>query len=117
MQILGIDIGGSGIKGALVETESGSLVTARHRIPTPEGAKPQPVAQIVAEVVRHFDWHGPVGAGFPAIVHSGVVYSAANVSKKWIGVNAQALLSDETGCPVIVMNDAAEGGGAETNFG
>jgi polyphosphate glucokinase len=117
MHILGIDIGGSGIKGALVDTETGALVAPRHRLPTPANSRPQPMAQTVAKIVRHFDWTGPLGIGFPAIVHGGVIYSAANISKKWIGVNAQVLFSEEAQCPAVVVNDADSAGVAEMTFG
>ena len=117
MKLLGIDIGGSGIKGALVETRTGELVTPRYRIPTPEGAKPKAVAGVVGEIVEHFSWKGPIGAGFPAIIKQGVAFSAANVSKKWIGTNAETLLVEATGCPVRVLNDADAAGLAEMRFG
>ena len=117
MKLLGIDIGGSGIKGALVETRTGELVAPRYRIPTPEGAKPKAVAEVVGEIVQHFKWKGPVGAGFPAIIINGVAFSAANVSKKWIGTNAETLFAEATGCPVRVLNDADAAGLAEMRYG
>jgi polyphosphate glucokinase len=117
MKLLGIDIGGSGIKGALVETRTGEMVTPRYRIPTPEGAKPKAVAEVVGELVQHFKWKGAVGIGFPAIIIHGVAYSAANVSKKWIGTNAEELFSKATGCPVRVLNDADAAGLAEMRYG
>lgn len=117
MQILGIDIGGSGIKGAPVDTESGEFLAERFRLPTPEGGKPEAIAQTVAEVVRHFKWQGPVGCGFPAAVRSGVVVTAANIHKSWVGVNAPALFSQATGCAVQVVNDADAAGLAEMTFG
>ena len=115
--ILGIDIGGSGIKGAPVDVDSGTLLAPRFRIPTPDSAKPHPVAETVAQVAHHFTWSGPIGCGFPAIVQAGVVGSAANVHKKWIGVDAQTLFSETCGCPVTVMNDADVAGLAEMSFG
>jgi polyphosphate glucokinase len=117
MEILGIDIGGTGIKGAPVETETGELVTERYRLLTPRPSKPKKVALVVAEITRHFDWHGPVGCGFPAVVKHGVVYTAANVSKKWIGTDAEALLSETTQCPVTMINDADAAALAEMRFG
>jgi len=117
MKYLGIDIGGSGIKGALVEIRTGELVTPRYRVPTPEGAKPKAVAEVVGEIVQHFKWKGPVGVGFPAIIINGVAFSAANVSKKWIGTNAETLFTEATGCPVRVLNDADAAGLAEVRFG
>lgn len=117
MEILGIDIGGSGIKGALVDIEKGEFTTERHRIPTPEGAKPDDVAQVVAEIVQHFDYQGAIGCTFPAIMKKGVAHSAANVDESWIGTDAQTLFQKTTGCPVIVLNDADAAGIAEMTFG
>lgn len=117
MEILGIDIGGSGIKGAPVNTETGELLAPRRRIATPVPAKPSAVAEVVGQIARAFDWHGPVGAGFPAVIQHGIVRSAANISKKWIGVNAAEQFSQATGCPVWVVNDADAAGVAEMTFG
>jgi len=97
MEILGIDIGGTGIKGAVVNTETGEMVTERYRLPTPEKARPEEVAVTVKELVTHFDYHGPVGAGFPAVVQKGVVRTAANIHKTWVGLAAAALFSEATG--------------------
>jgi polyphosphate glucokinase len=117
MEILGIDVGGTGIKGAFVETKTGELLTPRHRLLTPEGAKPKAVAGVVGEIVQHFKWKGPVGVGFPAVIKGGVAFSAANVSQKWIGTNAEALFAEAAGCPVRVVNDADAAGLAEMKFG
>lgn len=117
MASLGIDIGGSGIKGALIDEITGKLLTDRLRIETPEHAKPADVAAVVDEVVRHFDWKKPVGCGFPAIVREGVAYSAANVDDSWIGTNVAELLSQKTGCEFHVLNDADAAGMAEMAFG
>jgi polyphosphate glucokinase len=117
MKIRGIDIGGSGIKGAPVETETGALLAPRYRIRTPKPAKPRPVAKTVAGIVRHFDWQGPIGCGFPAVVQRGVTLTAANVHEKWIGEDAEALFSEQSGCPVRMINDADAAGLAEMAFG
>jgi len=117
MHILGIDIGGSGIKGAVVDAETGEMISERFRLETPSGAKPKEVAAVVGEVVRHFDWTGPVGCTFPAIIRNGVAYSAANVDKSWIGTDAKALFEEVSGCPVTVINDADAAGIAEVVFG
>lgn len=116
-EILGIDIGGTGIKGAPVDVENGSLLAPRFRLLTPSPSKPKPMAETVAEIARHFAWTGPIGCGFPALVQAGVVRSAANIHKKWIGVDAQALFAEVTGSPVIVLNDADAAGLAEMTFG
>lgn len=117
MEILGIDIGGTGIKGAPVNVEQGQLLAPRERIPTPDPAKPRAVAQVVAEIARRFDWQGPIGCGFPAVIHNGQVYTAANIHDKWIGVHAANLFAEVTGCPVCVINDADAAGLAEVTFG
>ena len=117
MQVLGIDIGGSGIKGAPIDTETGRLVAERVRIPTPEGAPPEPVAEVIAQIVRRFEWQGPVGCTFPAVIKRGVAYTAANVDKAWIGTDAAALIGDKAGCPTMVLNDADAAGIAEMEFG
>ncbi|GBF05662.1 ROK domain-containing protein [Deinococcus aerius] len=115
--ILGIDIGGSGIKGAPVDTATGKLMAERHRIPTPEGARPDAVKDVVAELVRHFGHQGPVGVTFPGIVQHGKTLSAANVDKGWIGLDADALFTQATGRDVTLINDADAAGLAEARFG
>lgn len=115
--ILGIDIGGSGIKGAPVDTGTGQLVGERHRIPTPEGAKPADVTGVVKQLVEHFQHSGPIGITFPGIVQHGVTLSAANVDKGWIGLDADKLFTEATGCDVYLINDADAAGLAEAKFG
>jgi polyphosphate glucokinase len=117
MGVLGIDIGGSGIKGAIIDVETGEFMTERHRIPTPEEAKPADVADTLKELVDHFQYEGPVGSGFPAVVLHGVTMTAANVHQDWIGTNAEALFHVSTGQPVYVANDADVAGLAEVKFG
>lgn len=117
MQLLGIDIGGSGIKGAIVDIEKGEFVGERHRIDTPQPAKPDPVAKVVAEIVKHFDYSGPIGITFPSIMQNGVALTAANVDDDFIGVNISELIQNETGLPTITLNDADAAGIAEVEFG
>ena len=117
MEILGVDIGGSGIKGALVNVETGRLVDKRHRIPTPQPATPEEVVKVVDEITQHFKWRGPLGCTFPAVIKHGVAYSAANVDKTWIGVNGEELLTKITGLPARLINDADAAGIAEMVFG
>jgi polyphosphate glucokinase len=117
MEILGIDIGGTGIKGAPVNIETGVLTADRFRLKTPKGAEPEAVARVVAEIVKHFEWSGPVGAGFPAPIKHGIVKMAANISPAWIGLNADDVLTKATGCDVTVGNDADVAGLAEMAFG
>jgi polyphosphate glucokinase len=117
MHILGIDIGGSGIKGAPVNIDTGELLTERYRIPTPQPAVPDAVGDVVAEITHQFEWKGPIGCTFPAIIKDGVAFSAANVDKSWIGTNGQELFSNKTGCPTLLINDADAAGIAEMEFG
>lgn len=117
MKVLGIDIGGSGIKGAPVDTKRGELLAPRFRIPTPKGAKPKPVAKVVAKIAKHFEWKGPIGCGFPAAVQHGVARTAANIDPSWIGLDVAKLFSKHTACPVSVINDADAAGLAEMAFG
>jgi polyphosphate glucokinase len=116
-KILGIDIGGSGIKGAPVDTKTGKLLDERFRIATPQPSNPENVAATIKEMVRHFKWKGSVGCGFPAVVHSGVVKIAANIDKSWINADARRLFCETTGLPVWVVNDADAAGLAEVKLG
>lgn len=115
----GIDIGGTGIKGAIVETGTGALVNERIRIPTPKPATPQAVASVVAELVRQAEWKGDIGATFPAIIKHGVAKSAANVDPAWIDTNADKTFTEAVGAgsEVVVLNDADAAGIAEARFG
>jgi len=115
--ILGIDIGGSGVKGAIVDTKKGEMLTERFRVPTPEPASPDAVSKVITEIVKHFNWTGPIGAGYPGVVQNGIIRTAANVDKAWININIENLLSNTTACPVTVVNDADAAGLAEMKFG
>lgn len=116
--ILGIDIGGTGIKGAPVDITTGELIGERFRLETPQPATPEAMVATVAEVVKHFDWHGPIGVGFPAVVKYGTVSTAANIDKSWIGKDAAGMIAEATGCsPVAIGNDADVAGLAEATFG
>lgn len=117
MTILGIDIGGTGIKGAPVNTDTGELLAERFRIETPQPSLPNAVADVIEEIAKHFNYQGPAGVTFPAIVKRGVIYSAANVDKSWIGTNAGELFSQHINGPVQVVNDADAAGIAEMRFG
>ena len=117
MEVLGIDFGGSGIKGAIVDTKTGELVTERHRIETPQPATPDAVAEVMAQLTHHFNWKGKVGVGVPAVVKNGVMLTAANIDKSWIGQEVNKQLSDKTGCEVECVNDADAAGIAEIHFG
>ena len=121
---IGVDIGGSGIKGAVVDLDKGELAAERVRIATPEAATPDNVAQVVAQVVGNVVDAGPapgkrltVGIGFPAVVQHGVTRSAANVDSSWIDADATATLAEAVGRPVVLANDADVAGLAEVRFG
>ncbi len=117
MITLGIDIGGSATKGALVDTEKGELVSERLRFETEAPVKPKQVASIVEKIRKKLDYHGVIGAGYPGVVKYGVAHSAANLHKNWIGTDVAELLSNQTGQPVVVLNDADAAGLAEMRFG
>lgn len=115
--VLGIDVGGSGIKGALVNTRTGELMSDRIRFETPQPATPEALAQTFAELAAQFKWTGYIGCGFPAIVSHGVALSATNIDKSWINCNADMLFSEITGCKVHMVNDADAAGIAAMRFG
>lgn len=117
MKVFGIDIGGSGIKGAPVDVKAGDLATDRHRIKTPQPATPDAVMDVAAKVVRKFKWDGPVGCALPSVVQHGIVYSAANIDASWIDTDGQALLAERLEMPIHLLNDADAAGLAEMRFG
>jgi len=115
--VLGIDIGGSGIKAAPVNINDGKMVDERHRITTPSPATPEEVAKVIAELVKHFKWKGLVGCGFPGVIQNGVARTAWNLDNEWLGVNINKVFTKATGEPVYVVNDADSAGLAEMKFG
>ena len=117
MAKLGIDIGGTGIKAALVNTENGELITDRIRIKTPQPSKPGVVINTILELVKNFEYDGPLGIGFPAVIIDGVVLSAANVDKRWINYPGAEKIGAFVGQPVVMVNDADAAGIAEMTFG
>lgn len=115
--VMGVDIGGSGIKAALVNTATGQLTTERLRVATPQESTPDAVAGVVSELVKKLDWHGIIGAAFPAVITHGVARSAANVDESWIGTDVDAAFTAVTGLDVTILNDADAAGLAEVRFG
>ncbi|EHK80841.1 Polyphosphate glucokinase [Saccharomonospora azurea SZMC 14600] len=116
----GIDIGGSGIKGALVDLDKGELIGDRLRIDTPKPSTPDAVADVVARIVDHFDWDGPVGITLPSVIKKGVAQTAANIDPSWVGRDADALFAERLGLDVAdvsMLNDADAAGMAEMRFG
>ena len=114
---LGIDIGGTGIKGALVNVKTGKLTKERFRIKTPHPAKPDAIAEVIEQIAKHFEYSGPTGITFPAIVKDGVIFSATNVDESWINFDAAKIFQRHLGCPVSLLNDADAAGIAEMRFG
>jgi len=118
MKVLGIDIGGTGIKAAIVNTKTGELITERHRISTPKPATPEAVASVVKQMVAHFEWNGIVGCCFPTIVVEGECKHKGNLSKEWVGIKIDTLFKTTcNGLPFYVSNDADLAGLAEVSLG
>ena len=117
-QVLGIDVGATGIKAALVDIDKGELTTERHKISTPEGGKPEDIILVINEMINHFDWKGkPVGIGFPAVVMDGKTLTASNIDNSWIGFPVKTAIKESTGNTVEVINDADAAGLAEVRYG
>lgn len=118
MHALGIDIGGSGVKGAPVDILKGEFTDDRYRIPTPDPATPNAVLEAIAKIVEGFNWAGkPIGCGYPGVVKNGVTRTAANLDDNWIGFDLRTALHSLTDCPVHILNDADAAGIAEMRFG
>jgi polyphosphate glucokinase len=114
----GVDVGGSGIKGGIVDLDTGQLIGERFKLPTPQPATPDAVSDTIAAVVREFGWTGSLGVTYPGVVTNGIVRTAANVDKAWIGTNADDVISAKlNGQEVTVLNDADAAGLAEEKFG
>ncbi len=116
-RVLGIDIGGTGMKAAVVDTTTGEFESDKHRIETPHPATPDAMADVVRQLTDHFDWSGPVGVGFPGVINDGVIRTAANLDQEWIDVDGDALFTEAAGCDVVMINDADAAGLAESRFG
>lgn len=117
---IGIDIGGTGIKGAVIDLATGDLLSERVKLPTPAGGKPEDIVETTKEILETLaasDSTLPVGVCFPAIVRNGMTMSAANVSKKWIGLHAEELFEKTLGRDIHFVNDADAAGYAESRFG
>lgn len=116
-KILGVDVGASGIKGAIVDIHSGKLLTERLRFSTPRPSTPGAMAATFGKLVKAFDWNGLVGVGFPAIVKNGTAMTAANIDDSWIRTNIETLFAETADCMVKAINDADAAGIAEMRFG
>ena len=117
MEVFGVDVGGSGVKGAPVDLATGALTGERTRIPTPRPSTPDAVADAIAEIVALHGWSGPVGVAVPSVVIDGVVKTAANIDSGWIDVNVAEKLQDRLDLAVTVLNDADAAGLAEVTYG
>jgi polyphosphate glucokinase len=115
--VLGVDIGGTGIKSAPVDVDKGVLLEERYRVDTPRPATPKKMLAAIKGIIEHWKWEGVVGCGFPGVMKDGEVYTAANLSKKWIGVNIRDEIEKFSPCSAIVINDADSAGLAEMKFG
>jgi polyphosphate glucokinase len=114
----GIDVGGTGVKGAVVDVTTGELTTPRVRVPTPQPATPESVVPVMVGLVRQASYSGPVGCAFPAVIKDGVASTAANIDPSWIGTSVAGAVSDQLdGVAVTVLNDADAAGVAELRFG
>ena len=117
MKILGMDIGGSGIKAAIVDTKTGELISDRHRIATPKPATPHAVAQVVKEMINHFNWEKAVGCSFPTTIIDGKCIHSGNLSEKWKNVQVDDYFKDACNVPFYISNDADLAGLAEITLG
>jgi polyphosphate glucokinase len=117
MKALGIDIGGSALKGAPVDTDTGKLLAERYRVATPTTLAPAQMARAAAEIAAHFKWRGPIGIGFPGVIHGGKILTSANLHSKFIGCAGEKLFARATRSPVRLLNDAAAAAHAEMKFG
>ncbi len=116
--ILGIDIGGSAVKGAPVNIKLGELCSERYRVEIPELADPDSVSEVIASIVNYFNWKGPIGCTFPGVIKKGVIHTAANFDKSWIGINGETLIASKLeNPPVFLLNDADAAGIAEMELG
>ena len=117
MQVLGIDIGGSATKGAIVDTETGLLVSERVRIANKTIQEPAVIVKSINKIKKELSYEGPIGAGFPGVVKHGQIFTSANLHKDWIGKNLETMITEKTGQSALVLNDADAAGLAEMRFG
>jgi polyphosphate glucokinase len=117
MNFLGIDIGGSAVKGAPVDVSTGRLLAERFRVDMPDLLTPRQMSRAVADLVRHFSWTGSIGIGFPGVIHGSRTMTSANLHPSFIGLNTAKLFADATRCRVSLVNDADAAGVAEMKFG
>lgn len=117
MQVLGIDIGGTGIKGSPVDTKTGKMLGERYRVSTPKPATEAALLEVIQAQVEHFKWKGPIGCGFPGVIRRQEIHTAANLDKSLVGINLGKTIERATGCRAWCLNDADAAGFAEMRFG
>ena len=116
--ILGIDVGATGTKAALVDVKAGELVSDKIKLKTPDSKSPEDMAAVICELVDHFAYKGkPVGIGFPSVIKGGIAHTASNIDKRWIGLPITSFLEDKTGSQIYIINDADAAGISEMNYG
>ncbi len=115
--VLGIDIGGTGIKAAPVDIDKGELLQERFRIDTPQPPTPRAMLSVIGELIEHWNWKGKIGCGFPGVLKRGEVHTAANLSHQWVGINIKDQIEKISSCEAVVINDADSAGLAEMKFG
>lgn len=116
-QVLGVDIGGTGMKGALIDINTGEMMTERFRLSTPSPATPKAMAETFKGIIEHFEYQGPIGCGFPAVIKGNRALTAANIDKAWIGKNVGEYFGSSKDSPIFVLNDADAAAIAEMEFG
>jgi polyphosphate glucokinase len=114
---MGVDVGGTGIKGAIVDLDAGELITERFRLDTPHPSTPEAVASTIADIVASAGWKGPLGCAIPSVVTAGIVRTAANIDPAWIDTDGPSVIGGSVGAPVLLLNDADAAGLAEMRFG
>lgn len=117
MEVLGIDIGGTGTKAAVVDTKTGELVTKRERLATPQPATPEALVETIAQLVQGFGWKGKIGCGFPGVIRHQTIHTAVNLGEVFVGLKLGEDIEKATGCPAVLINDADAAGVAEMEFG
>lgn len=115
--VLGIDVGGTGIKGAIVDVVTGELLTEKRKIATPKPATPDAVSEVIKQIIEEFKYSGLIGCGFPSVLEKGKVLTATNLDPAWIGLQLDQFLEEKTKMPFVVINDADVAAVAEGRFG
>jgi polyphosphate glucokinase len=116
-EVLGIDIGGTGIKASPVNIKKGKLIRTPVKVSTPQPAEPKSILPLLRDLIKNYNWSGPIGCGFPGVIKKGVVLTAANLTDDWISVDLKSEIEGMTNCPASIINDADGAALAEMQFG